>query len=225
MLAGPRTPKDSVQFNYPSSAAEWPDVELQARGLSPRTDTFEPSQHAAAQKRSRNKRAAALEKEKAKVFVKRPMTGGRRLEKTIKGYNQEIWRLFNTAPRPPFIPQPIMEWHCANVQAQAEGCTNMPDVTLATFILPIHLFFGVTTQKRVLLLSRLVTLWPTLLRRVSLAREDSAVTRLSTVDWRNILGDYYFMRTAWPVGSTFDPSEFYRYDGATVFGRELSTKL
>ena len=66
----------------------------------------------------------------------------------------------------------------------------MPDIMLKTFLPQIHLFFGLEASKRANAISRLVSLWPTLLAHVRLAREDTQVHRLGTRDWRDIFSDF-----------------------------------
>lgn len=138
-------------------------------------------------------------------------------------YNQEIRRYFTTVARPSFIPAPIPEWQLGRTLA-LEEVKSMADVMLKTFFPPIHLFFGVEPSKRAAMLSRLVSLWPTLQIRVSLARSDPQVQRLGTQEWRDLLSDSYFKRQ-WPRDEPFQLDAFYRYGGASVFGQQVSEDL
>ena len=93
----------------------------------------------------------------AAAIAKRPGTGGERFKNMYNNYNEEICRRLTIANRPAFFPSPIATWLHAQSEVLSE-IQNMEDIMLATFILPIHLLFGVTDSNWAMMLSHAVSL-------------------------------------------------------------------
>jgi hypothetical protein len=127
------------------------------------------------------------------------------------------------------LPLPVLQYEVAKQRGFAH-VDLMPEVEghLASFFPPTTLFHNDSNSSRVLKYAVMaLKLWPLILHRISLARDDPKVRPLTGKEWRNVLGGEYF-KMKWPkVERTGFPEaeDFWRYGGVEFFGQAISDKI
>ncbi|KAI0308755.1 hypothetical protein OF83DRAFT_1180429, partial [Amylostereum chailletii] len=96
------------------------------------------------------------------------------------------------SPRPAYMAAPVECYTCAFADVDLNHFQKV-EGALATYFPLVQTLWGPTyLGKQLHFVYRLITLWPHLLRRITLARTDPAVAALITTEWCAILGDQYF---------------------------------
>ncbi|KAI0310951.1 hypothetical protein OF83DRAFT_1088027 [Amylostereum chailletii] len=227
------------QWFYPPQTASYTEFECQARGALARSDVYVPST-CMVQKRVEHEREEAgrltclflvwlgadFDIERAQLRTKYPMFDGFKAG-ALPYWNEELRRLSNMSPCPSYILPPVECYTCAFSDVDMNHFVQHDDLQ-SWYFPPIHILWGPrTVEKQLRFFSRLVTLWPHLLWRVTLARTDPVICLLSTEAWWAILGDQYLKHDCWPMekASMYDPLKFHVYGGAKVFGTAMSDAL
>ena len=204
---------------------------MEARGKAPRSDglpLFESPADSRKRKAAENAAAEAA-KQREIALRKRPHTGGMRY-KNLPGFSNELHRMIDQPVRPAYYPPPVALWEEGKAIGMGLIAKLQDGGPLASFYPSPSLFFGIKKREKALsMVVRLVELWPTLHRRIILARSDSSVARIGSEDWRRILSGVHFkFDVGRPAGEGVDFADceaLYRYGSDAIFGRQLTARL
>ena len=139
--------------------------------------------------------------------------------------NQELRRIHDGGPPPPWYPQQHGIWRCALLQVTNAVLKERQSPRRFT-LPPIHLFWGASEQNQRTYYYHLL-----ILRSQFSLRGESEIPGLMTDEWRSILGNTYW-KSRWPrpnpgdvASSTFDPAQFWIHGGPLFFGDEISAEV
>jgi hypothetical protein len=131
--------------------------------------------------------------------------------------------------RSPNLPLPAYEYELAK-QKGFDHIHVLPEVPghLASFIPPMSVYNNPKNPARAVQYTAMtLKLWPLILRRISIARQDSAVRPLTSREWRAVLGGEYFQEQ-WPASMRAESKiapDFWRFGGEAFFGKQTSADV
>jgi hypothetical protein len=142
--------------------------------------------------------------------------------------NQELRRLYDGKPPPPWFPKHQSVWDQAMRHVSHVGLKERESPR--RFALPpLHLFWGASEQNQRTYYYHLLVLW----EQFSLRAQGHLgnLPGLTTEEWRSVLGNTYW-KSMWPRpnpgdagSSNFDPAKFWSHGGPLFFGDEMSAEV
>jgi hypothetical protein len=139
--------------------------------------------------------------------------------------NQELRRLLDESPPPPWFPEHQSAWDHAIRHVFAVDLKEQQSPRRFT-LPPLHLFWGASEQNQ-----RTYYFHYLILRHEFERRAASDLPGLTTEEWRSVLGNTYW-KSMWPrpnpgdaSSSNFDPAQFWSHGGPLFFGDEMSAEV
>ncbi|KAI0028642.1 hypothetical protein K488DRAFT_89545 [Vararia minispora EC-137] len=221
----------SVQpYCLPPQNVGWHFFEITARGLLPREASVPSDTSSSVPAKKKQKTGKNKGKGKDSTLSK-GLSSKDRYYQGFTSTNPAFIRHLSTvcATRPLYMKQPLDKYE----QAQQRAFTHLNMLGevrghISSFVPPVHLFYGCNSVARLhQYVALTIKLLPYLLHRVRLACTDPGVKGLTGKQWRDILGGEYW-KEQWPgeEHQFFNmEGDFWKYGGASVFGREESEHI